>query len=57
MSWYLMKAVLKSIKAKGHGRKPTSLFSKGVEIIVTTLGSKGCIVRTPHWIQEYPSQG
>lgn len=31
-----------------------SLFSKGVEIIVTTLGSKGCIVRTPHWIQEYP---
>jgi sugar/nucleoside kinase (ribokinase family) len=26
-----------------------SLFSKGVEIVVTTLGAKGCVARTPHW--------
>lgn len=31
-----------------------SLFSKGVEIIVTTLGAKGCIVRTPDWTKTFP---
>ncbi|HHY42190.1 MAG TPA: carbohydrate kinase family protein [Thermoanaerobacterales bacterium] len=29
------------------------LFAKGVEIIVTTLGSKGCVVRTPNWAGEF----
>ena len=30
------------------------LFAKGVEIIVVTLGSKGCVVRTPNWVREFP---
>jgi len=30
-----------------------SLFSKGVEIIVTTLGAKGCVVRTPNWMRAF----
>lgn len=29
------------------------LFSKGVEIIVTTLGSKGCVVRTPDCMRTF----
>jgi len=31
-----------------------ALFSRGVEIIVITLGSKGCVVRTPDWRGEFP---
>lgn len=34
-----------------------SLFSKGVEIVVTTLGAKGCIARTPHWMQTVDGIG